>query len=299
VIAAVVVFYRPDLNVAKRVLSSLAAQVDTIFAVDNTPGSSEDLSVLVAEFAGASYLPLEDNKGIATAQNAGIRQSAATGHSHVLLLDQDSAVPPGMVGALLKAETKLLRAGARVAAVGPLYVDKKTNTLSYAIRYRWFRVNKVLIDPSAIYPVESDWLISSGSLIRTSVLEEVGPMLDELFIDWVDAEWGMRARKLGLRSFVVPNASMDHSVGDSSGRVLGHTINFHNLTRNYYIVRNATYLLRPREMGWRWVTVMLLKIPRHIAVHSWYSERKLRSLAVLVGAVFAGALGRIGRTTEK
>jgi rhamnosyltransferase len=298
-IAAIVIFYYPSANLAERLLSSLAGQVDAIYAVDNTPGASPALSTFVEKVRGASYIPLGENRGIATAQNIGIRRSLDAGCSHVLLLDQDSVATPGMASALVKAEAELVQAGVKVAAVGPLYIDKKTETLSHALRYRWFHVKKVQVDPSATEPVEADWLISSGSLIRASVLEEVGLMRDELFIDWVDTEWGLRSRSKGFRSFIVPSAVMEHSVGDSSLRVLGHSINFHNMTRNYYIVRNATYLLRPRVMGWRWVTVMILRIPKHIAVHSWHSQQRLRNLIVLFGAVLAGARGSLGPTSEK
>ena len=111
---------------------------------------------------------------------------------------------------------------------------------------------------------------------------------------------GSKIARRGFKSFIVPSAIMEHSIGDASSlRPWPHRLNFHNLTRNYFIVRNATYLLRPRDMGWRWVTVMIPRIPKHIAVHSWYSRQKLRSLIVLVGAVLAGARGSLGPVSEK
>ncbi|MGD0470959.1 MAG: glycosyltransferase family 2 protein [Terriglobales bacterium] len=298
-IAAIVVLFHPDLKMIKRVLLSLVGQVDRIFAVDNTPGTSPEVLKLIKTCDLATHIPLGENRGIATALNIGIRRSLDAGSSHVLLLDQDSIVSPGMVDALITAEAALVQAGVKVAAIGPLYIEKRTATRSYALRYGWFHVKKVRVDPAMTEPVETDWLITSGSLIRASVLREVGLMRDELFIDWVDAEWGLRSRRRGFKSFIAASALMEHSVGDASLSVLGHTINFHSLNRNCYIVRNATYMLRPKDLGWRWVTAMILRIPKHITVHSWYSQQRLKTLAKLVGAATAGARGSVGPIKEK
>ena len=73
-------------------------------------------------------------------------------------------------------------------------------------------------------------------------------MREDLFIDWVDIEWCLRAESQGLESYIVPSAIMMHSIGDDTVRVLGRDINLHSDLRNYYMVRNATYLLRVSTM---------------------------------------------------
>jgi rhamnosyltransferase len=292
---AVVVLFQPDIPLLERVLGAICSQVDAIFVVDNTPHPSAELApILSQQTTQIRYIALGSNQGIAAAQNAAIRGCLCAGYSHLLFLDQDTVAPPGLVETLLGSEKDLLRSGIRVGAVGPMFVDQKTNALSYAIRYEWFRARKIFIEPPGDLPVESDWLISSGSLIRSAVLEEVGSMRDDLFIDWVDAEWGLRARSKGFKHFMVPNALMEHSIGDDSVELFNHSFNMHSTARNFYIVRNATYLLRPKGMGWKWVTAMLLRIPKHIAVHAWYSNHRWQNLAVMLKAVVAGACGRLG-----
>ena len=66
---------------------------------------------------------------------------------------------------------------------------------------------------------ESDHLISSGSLIRLDVFDKVGLMLEELFIDFVDIEWGMRAKKNGYICYIANNVLMKHSIGDKSVKI--------------------------------------------------------------------------------
>lgn len=293
--AAIIVLYRPDLAILERGIQGLVGQVDTVYVTDNTDITSADLTTFLAKWGEfIRYFPLGSNRGLATAQNIAIGECMRGGYTHVLFLDQDSVPQFGMKDKLLRAERLLVDFGIRVAAVGPLFVDQKTQHLSYAIRYDWFRAKKIYVEPPGNGPVEADWLISSGTLVQSSVFKEVGVMKDDLFIDWVDAEWGLRARNRGFRSFLVPDAIMEHSIGDASVSFCGYSFNLHNIIRDYYIVRNSTYLLRPRDMGWKWVTAMVFRIPRFVLVHSWYSKDRWRSFTMMMRAIVDGARGRLG-----
>jgi rhamnosyltransferase len=299
-VAAVVVLFHPDLNLLERLLNSVIGQVQGIVAVDNTPDLEIATSRLLHRFGDqVTYISLGQNTGIAAAQNAGIRAVSGAHYSHVLLLDQDSCPEANMVDELLSAEMRLVDAGARVAAVGPKFIDEKNGTVAKAIQHKWMRVKKVPVDGIRMEPVEADYLIASGSLIHLSTLAEVGAMREELFIDWVDIEWGLRARQAGSQCYVIPTAVMKHSIGDEFVRVLDKDINLHNDIRNYYIVRNATYLLRLRSMGWQWRSCTLFKIPLYVVFYSWNAGRTLgkrwASFRLLCTACLDGVRGRLGR----
>lgn len=294
--AAVIVLYMPNLPLLDRLLQSVAGQVDRVFIVDNTPGSTAEFSSHFDECQGRiAYIPLGENKGIATAHNIGIRESLNAGYSHVLLLDQDSALPADMVEQLLAAERRLLAAGKKVAAVGPLFVDEKTGAVSPTIRHRWLKIEREAIEENSSDPVETDYLIASGSLIRASVLREIGGMLDDLFIDWVDIEWGLRARARGYISYLAPAALLRHSVGDAAVQHFGRSVTLHSDVRNCYIVRNATYLLRVKTMGWQCRTLTILRIPHYVFLYSRYSDHKMRSFKLLLHAFWDGVRGKLGR----
>lgn len=296
-IAAIVVLYKPDSGLLDRLICSAAPQVDHLFVIDNTPGSAAVGEVFFQRYRPfcISYQALGDNKGVALAQNVGIAAAARDGYSRVLLLDQDSALPADMVAKLSLTEQALLASGNKVAAVGPLFMDEKTGSFAKAIRHNLIFVRRLDVDNSSDRPVEADYLISSGSLIRLSVLREVGVMREELFIDWVDVEWGLRARDKGYKCYIVPNVVMKHSIGYSSVTAFGKEINLHNDVRNYYIVRNATYLLWCRSMGWQWRAALALRIPQYVLFYSWYSPQRLNCLKLLVEAVGHGLRGRLGR----
>jgi len=299
-VAAVIILYLPELSLLDRLFQSVTGQVDAIIAVDNTPGPSTEVrSFLDSLPHPISYIPLGDNMGIATAQNIGIKASISEGYSHVLLLDQDSALPPKMVESLLSSEAELLREGKEVAVVGPQFIDEKSGRPSRAIRHRYFGIQKLYLDPNSTTPVETDHIIASGSLMRTSVFQRVGPMRDDLFIDWVDIEWGMRARSMGYESYYIPSVVMKHSVGDSVATVYGRDIHLHNDLRNYYMLRNAVYLCRLKSMGWRWKINFAPRIPCYLVLYPFLSGSKLKNFKMLLRAIWDGLIGRLGRLDEK
>jgi rhamnosyltransferase len=294
-VSAVIVLYNPNASLLDRLLRSVVGQVDNTYVIDNTAGSSEQLSSRFIEYQSRiSYIPLGDNMGIATAQNIGIRKSMAAGYSHVLLLDQDSAVPPDMVNQMLHAEEMLVSEGKQVAAVGPIFVDEKTGKYPRVIQHM-MQANSIDAGHTSQEPIRTDWFMASGSLIRIAVFSVVGVMLDDLFIDFVDSEWGLRAKSKGYNSYILPHVLMRHSTGDAVAQLLGREIFLHASIRNCYIVRNATYLLLLSSMGWKWRIGILLKIPSYILVYSWFSDRRLTSFLSLVKALADGVRGQLGR----
>jgi len=292
-VAALVVLYNPDAELMDRALRSVASQVERVFAIDNTPESFDPPLTSFHEL-GVTYIPLASNQGIAKAQNVGIREVLRAGYSHVLLLDQDSVLPANFVEKLLAAECDLLSRGIPVAAVGPLAVERKNGKRYGAVRHLWFHTNWISIDESMKAPVRTDYLNASGSLIRTAIFERIGFMMERLFIDGVDTEWCLRALSLGYQSYVVPEALMEHDLGNGIARLFGRDIVLHNNVRNYYIIRNIVYLLRARTMGGKWKTFALVYVPKYIVIHSWLSHQRWSSARLFLRALVDGILGRVG-----
>ena len=287
--------FNPDLPLLGRLVHSLIGQVAKIYIVDNSPISHESfVSSLDCNQARIVYLPLGDNIGIAAAQNIGISRGMRDGCSHVLLLDQDSSLPPDMVQKQLAAEQRLLENGEQVAAVGPIFIDEKTGQYPRAVRRLIQRTRAVHLEKTGDAG-SADWLMASGLLIRSTTLSAVGLMREDLFIDLVDTEWGLRAKMRGYTSFMLPDVRMLHSTGDSATHVFGREIFLHSDVRHYYIVRNSIYLLRDRNMRIGWKAVTAAKIPSYILVYSLYSDHQLKAVSLLCRAVIHGCLGKLGR----
>lgn len=299
-IAAIVVTYFPDAELLARLLRALQAEGLRIYIVDNTPAGGVDWlnqEWFVARQFDLTFHPLGDNFGIAKAQNVGIALADAAGCSDVILFDQDSAPSPGMVGKLAQARKTLTDTGVQVGAVGPLLFDEKYKKYVPGIRHAGMLVRKVLPEPGARAPLAVDYLIASGALMEIAALRQVGLMREELFIDWVDIEWGLRAGHFGRKHFMIPDAVMFHSIGDDFVAAGNTNINLHNDVRNYYIVRNACYLLCDRALNWRWRLSIVGKIPMYVVFYTVFSTGKsrLKSLGLLLRACVHGFTGRVGK----
>jgi rhamnosyltransferase len=292
-ICAVVVSYQPDTDVLERALEALKPQVDELVVVDN--GSSQeklDWLYHCAERLLFEIMPLGRNTGVATALNHGIVRAAQRGCTHVLLMDQDSIPQTDMVARLAAAHRELEAAGARVAAVGPRYVDPVSGHSSYFVRFGWFTFKRIICRPGGsreLIPV--DFLITSGSLVSLATLDAVGVLDDEIFIDHVDTEWCLRARHFGYRTFGVCDAVMHHSLGAETVRVwLGRWrhVSVHSPLRHYYSFRNSLWLSRRPYAPLRWVTSNTVKLCLMVAFFSLFIPPRLQRLRMILKGVRDG-----------
>ncbi len=296
-VAAIIVLYNPDFEKLQRLYLSACNQVSSIIFVDNTPTfeSREKNKIWIEDLHNKNnyYLSMNGNLGIATAQNKGIEFAKNLNAEFVLLLDQDSALPDDMVKKLLSAYQKLSYDNKKIAVVAPSFVDEKTGEIAKVIRHKKLKVQK--IQPSINQDFEqADYVISSGSLIKLSVLDILGLMKDELFIDWVDIEWGLRAKQLGFMSYVIPSVLMEHSIGDESV-VVGSNINLHSDFRNYFIVRNSVYLVLYSTLPINFKIIQSYKVPLYILFYSYHSKKPFYSLKLLLIAVKDAIFKKMGK----
>lgn len=257
-ICGIIVTYEPDLDVLDKLISAVRSQVGSLVIIDNGSSLTRPLEL---DYFTIIYNNI--NVGLATAQNQGIDWAVKNNASHVLIFDQDSEPESDMVGKLCDAENKLLALGHAVAAVGPMCIDKMSLIRNPFYKLNGFRFSKIYTSDFDQF-TEVIFLISSGQLIRIEVLLLVGYMKDELFIDYIDMEWGLRASALGYKSYGVINAKMFHSVGD--GALVTNNIRFpiHSPTRTYYMTRNAILLYRSRKYPIKWVVADSFVLIRRI-----------------------------------
>jgi rhamnosyltransferase len=213
----------------------------------------------------------------------------------VLLLDQDSVPLAGMTQALLDGLHALERKGVRVACVGPRLKLVGCDHASPFRRLGWLgpRIDRGAA-PGA--PAECDYLIASGTLVPVAVLDEVGGMEEALFIDQVDTEWCCRARALGYRVFGVPDAMLDHRVGEGVRWIwLGRwrRLFAQKPVRYYYIFRNTLVLMRRGYVGAKFVPFHLAWLAAMLAVFGIFGRRP-EALGMMLKGIAHGALGRSG-----
>ncbi|WP_281978540.1 glycosyltransferase family 2 protein [Pseudorhizobium flavum] len=291
VVWGVIVTYHPDQETLVRLLKSIRPQVTELVIVDN--GSNFDFLPILGEMS-CRLLPLHDNFGIAHAQNVGISLAREEGAHSVLLLDQDSIPAQDMVEHLLQTTIRLQEQGRKVAAVGPRYLDERQGEAAPFVYLRGLALERRACEgPDDV--VEAAFLIASGCLMPLRSLDAIGPMANELFIDYVDIEWGLRAARMGYISYGVCAARMQHALGDEWIDFRGRKVPIHSPLRHYYHIRNAIWLGRQEWLSWPWKFVMFRRVILQFVFLSLMTEKRLDHARMMLIGAWHGITNRLGR----
>ncbi|MFA5252376.1 MAG: glycosyltransferase family 2 protein [Phycisphaerae bacterium] len=292
-VIAVVVTYEPDPNILKRLLHSVVMQVKSVIIVDN--GSKTDFSFLNSEQRcghPVSLIRLSENKGVAFAQNRGIELAKQRQAQYVLLMDQDSIPESGMVQTLLSAAIKKA-----AGAVGPRYLDVRQNNPPPFIRISGFKLERCVCPTSdTIVPV--DYLVSSGCLIPLSVLDRVGGMKEDYFIDYVDIEWGLRARRFGYQCYGVCGAYMSHCLGNEPIKFFDKLFPSHDPLRHYYHFRNAVLLSKEPWVPANWKIVNIRSLCLKYFFYSFFTKQRLKHWQMMTLGILHGLKGKAGQYSK-
>lgn len=288
-VAAVIVTFRPNLDRLKQLLAAVDRQVRISIVVDN--GSPPETVQQMRQFLAASQhlIALEENRGIAAAQNMGLTYARDQHSDHVLLLDQDSAPSDGMVGRLLSHCLTLADSGRKVGAVGPSLADERWKSEQ--------RLKPKGREQDVKNLLEVDHIIASGSMIPLAVIDAVGALMEELFIDYVDIEWCLRASRHGYPSFIATDVVMDHQLG-APMKVLGRVISTHSPMRHYYMVRNTIWLVRQPWLPARWRYGKVPKIALHLLINAVFARPHSQHWRMMLRGLRHGLSGQMGKGHE-
>lgn len=293
-VVGVIVAFRPEVVALQRLLMALLKQVDHVVIADN--GSEFVLAEVLRAFPSRwiSVVDMGGNQGIAAGLNRGVEAALALGATHLLFSDQDSLPALDMVEKLYQACMLLKKNGEKVAAVGPRYLDDRADNLPPFIRVEGLRLLRLsCASDSVVVPV--DYLITSGSLISVEAWSVIGCMEEQMFIDYVDIEWGMRARVRGYRCFGVCGAKMGHVLGEEPILFFGIKIPVHSPLRHYYLFRNAVWLYRQPWVRWNWKMVDGWRLLLKFGFYSLITPPRGLHFRSMVRGLWHGLIGRMGR----
>jgi rhamnosyltransferase len=224
-VAAIVVLFQPDAELPQRI-ETYRGQVGAVIAIDNSeppdPALAEQL-----EASGIDYFALGENRGVASALNVGCQRALERGYGWALTMDQDSAVPDAFVDALTVC---LDETGAdRIAVIAPLP-----------------EMPGVVQPRGAAGCDELTVALTSASLLRLAAFAALGGFREELFIDQVDHEFCLRAKRSGWRIVRQRAAVFDHRLGSRrrAGFPWRWYVSDYSPLRRYYMVRNTLELRR-------------------------------------------------------
>ena len=188
-------------------------------------------------------------------------------------------------------------AGGHVAAVGPLPAEDRPGGDQLVYQDRGWSPKRATAEELDTDLLEVPFLIASGCLISLDALDAVGGMDESLFIDHVDLEWGLRARRAGYRLYCAPRVPLHHSLGDESVLLPGRAqpVHVHAPVRNYYILRNTIILVGRDIMPWRWRVRYCYWAVKYAAFNALAVDRLPERRALLWRGFRDGLRGRRGR----
>ena len=210
-ITAIIVTYFPDNLVVSKTIKSICNQVDRVFIVDNTPNGSDFFRD--GNFLGENnieLITLNENVGIARAQNIGIKKALENKTDFVLLSDQDTFYPEKYADRMLEIYFNLSNKD-KVATLAPDFIVPKNGRT---------RGGFILFDKDSVTVIRPEsgcdqisQAIASGMVIPSEVFNNIGFMKEDLFIDSVDSEWCWRARARGYEIIGCADVVIEHCLG--------------------------------------------------------------------------------------
>jgi N-acetylglucosaminyl-diphospho-decaprenol L-rhamnosyltransferase len=226
-------------------LRSLAAEVAAnpgtqVTVVDNHSGddSARVISQAIAAEGWGAWATLVEapvNGGFSYGNNVVVRAGQASAHKpdFYWLLNPDTRVHPGALRALLDFVAS--HPGAGIA--GSRFLLAEGQPWPYAFRFPsiWTELanglrlslvgrllkNRVGLRPMGDQAEEVDWLPGASMLVRREVFETVGLMDEGYFLYFEETDFSLAARRAGWSTWYVPQSTVTHLVGQSTG-VSGH-----------------------------------------------------------------------------
>lgn len=222
--AAIVVTYFPDEHVAERI-HALRSQFPGIFIVDNsaTQSVAQRLDSLRAAAVSLRFNPR--NLGLAAALNQGVQDALDQGYEWAVSFDQDTLAYPNLLAELVHIQNSI---GRDRVIVGSNYHDTRRGGPRSNTQPLWQRKKTV---------------ITSGTLFPLALARQIGGFRDDYFVDSIDHEFCLRARRHGLEIVMSGEPLMRHDIGDalaSQASWLRSLMPYnHPPRRKYYIFRNT------------------------------------------------------------
>jgi rhamnosyltransferase len=274
-IAAVLTAYHPDERLAAVVDSSLR-DCAAVIVVDNTPDGAPSLAAKLDD-PRVTVLPVGRNLGLGGALNLGVGALPADAEA-VLLMDQDSVLPDGLVSRLVS----LLDSDSKIGIAAPTPWDD-----AHGEAYNFGTEGKTVEDRPAV--------ITSGMLVRRAVVDAC-PFRADLFNDFVDVAFCVDARRSGFRVVQDFTLRLPHSMGNRQEHGVGPLtvrVTHYPPWRHYWIARNGVQFAkdyeRRRPQG---VVAMAIFLARKFLSVACWGPKRGAQLTALSRGVLDGLSGR-------
>jgi hypothetical protein len=237
-IRIIIVNYRTaDLTIGcmRSLAPELGAMRDArVMIVDNASGddSVDRIGAAIDELSlqdSVSVLSRDRNGGFAYGNNEAIRQLNRSPYDYVLLLNPDTIVRSGAIGALVSfmdEHPAVGIAGSRLedpdgtAQRSAFQFHSILSEFESGIRIgaisrllsRW-----VVAPPAPDLACKTDWISGASMIIRRNVLDSIGLLDEGYFMYFEEVDFCRRAKRAGFECWYVPQSRIVHLIGKASG----------------------------------------------------------------------------------
>jgi GT2 family glycosyltransferase len=241
-------------------LESLAGQsrpADFIYVVDNN-SANDEARTIQARFPSAIVLPQSTNTGFCGGNNIGIKRALADGAARLLILNNDTVMPPSLIADLFGAFDSIPNAG----AISPV-ITRPDGAIWFAgakwephtAGFRHILSGEPRAALTATEPFESPYACGCCLFTSAEIVNRVGLMDERYFAYYDEADWCSRMARAGFKSFVIPSTTLIHKVsGSTPGPISRYLMARNRLLwmRDHLpikeLIKSAPYLMR--ELAW-------------------------------------------------
>lgn len=286
---SIIITYYPNIaNLNKMVATLNNCDVFAII-VDNT---DSEIGIILNENNKFVLIENKENLGIAKAQNIGLKYAFEKDFDNVIFFDQDSCFDELFINTMLTDFHKFDKSNTVLSPIAKDLVDGlEYSTIKFNDK-KWENLYSLSSNEEF---VNTNVVISSGMLTSLEVINKVGFMDEDFFIDNVDTEWCIRAIKYNIQTYTDKNCVLMHKIGDKRIVFFGkQLLSYSNKLRIYYRLRNTFLQYRKieyKEFGLH--TIIYTTIATCVVVI--LSDKKMLSLKYLVKGLIDGLLNRTGK----
>ena len=263
---SIIVVYNPKVDLLVKDICSFIKNVDLLIIWQNSV-LSDDVREYISSLGNIIFAGNGINQGIPTALNYALSYAIKNGYDYLLTMDQDSVLE-------------------NFDNYKNTVIKKNQEKSCIVGAYQTFLESKLSEDIFSEYK----WVITSGTIFPIRLLNEIGGFETSFFIDTVDIEVCIRARKYGYKCYICRTGKLIQKYG------VKHTIKMLNKTNNYVvyspdriygIFRNLTMLLityRNKEISYELFTFSFIVIKSAV----FEKRNRTKSLLAMLSGIIDG-----------
>lgn len=286
-ICSIVVLFKPK-NGFLNYLKQQTKNFKMVIIINNSP----EIKTEIFQLERVKIINNSRNLGLATALNIGVNKAISFGFEMVALFDQDTFIKDDFLEKM-SLNYSLLENKKNIALFAPMYFDLNTGEENKHINFKYLNLTRTKADKSKIYH-SPDYVITSGSIITIAAYKEIGPFNNEMFIDFIDIEWCLRARKKKFKIIAFNNVRVTHNLGDYSIKLFNKSYSIHSPIRMYYYFRNSIYLYKKSYVPLNWKIIDMSRLAFRIIFYLIFVKNRKNYFRKILKGIYHGFINKMG-----